>query len=65
MSNDELEAGMDYHYRVTVLCSWHEVSSSGFESAIDAYEYLAEIDEIGRDDVVSVKIERVKREENV
>lgn len=56
---------MDYHYRLTVLCPWHEVSVSGFNDALDAYEHLATMDEIGRNDVVSVKIERVKREENV
>lgn len=56
---------MECEYKITILCPWHEVGTRGFATALAAYEYLAEMDEITRGDVISVKIERVKREENV
>jgi len=52
---------MDYEYRVTILCPWHEVKAGGFPTALAAYEYIASMDEISRDDVNHVKIERIKR----
>lgn len=55
---------MDYEYRITITCPWHEVKTGGFPTALAAYEYVIEMDEISRDDVLSVKIERVKREQN-
>lgn len=53
---------MDYEYRVTITCPWHEVKAGGFPTALSAYECIIEMDEISRDDVLSVKIERVNVE---
>lgn len=49
-------------YRVKILCPWHETGTSGFDTALDAYEYLAEMGEISRDDVIRVEIERYEAE---
>lgn len=51
----------DFEYQVTILCPWHEVKKGGFPTALSAYEYVASMEEISRDDVNHVKIERVKR----
>ena len=52
---------MDYEYRVTILCPWHEVKTGGVPTALAAYEYIASMDEISRGDVEHVKIEKVAR----
>lgn len=53
---------MGVEYKITVLCSWHEVKSGGFATALDAYEHIASMPEIGRDDVISIKVERISSE---
>ena len=45
-------------YKVTVLCPWHEITAGGFDTALDAYEYVAQVHEISRDDVIRISIER-------
>jgi hypothetical protein len=48
----------DIKYRVTILCPWHETGTSGFPTALAAYEYVAQMDDLTREDVISIKIER-------
>lgn len=52
---------VDFEYQITILCPWREVKKGGFPTALAAYEYVARMEEISRDDVNHVKIERVKR----
>jgi hypothetical protein len=47
----------DIKYRVTILCPWHETGTSGLPTALAAYEYVAQMDELTRADVLSIKIE--------
>ena len=44
-------------YRVKILCPWHETGTAGFPTALAAYEYVAQMDELTREDVLSIKIE--------
>jgi hypothetical protein len=45
-------------YKVSILCPWHEITAGGFDTALDAYEYVAQMDDLTREDVISIKIER-------
>jgi len=46
----------DIRYRVTILCPWHETGTAGFPTALAAYEYVAQMDELTRADVLSIKM---------
>jgi len=47
----------DIRYRVSILCPWHETGTAGFPTALAAYEYVAQMHELTRADVLSIKIE--------
>ena len=53
----------DIKYRVTILCPWHETGTSGFPTAVDAYEYVAQMDDLTRDDVIRITIESYSQKE--
>ena len=56
-TTQEKEMEDDIRYRVTILCPWHETGTAGFPTALAAYEYVAQMDELTRADVLSIKIE--------
>jgi hypothetical protein len=45
-------------YRATIECRSHSTGAAGFLTALDAYEYVAQMDDLTNVEVAGIKIER-------